>query len=165
MKAILDASPLIAFFDELEEPDVLLLSRKLGYELLVPNHVWLFDVSKDPAKALLSKCIESGDIATLPECEPAKVERFMNLHPSLGAGESEAILTAIQFKSAGFDTVCILDERPARHIAQQSGIPIMGTIGIINALMKAGLISGTQVSELKEKLAGSKFRVERRLLR
>lgn len=165
LKAILDASPIIAFFDELREPDILLLTRGLGYELLLPYHVWRFDILKDPAKTTLSNCIEDGEITTLPPLDPARLNRFMSLHPSLGAGESEVILNAVQIASIETDVLCILDDLPARHAAQQSDLHVTGTIGLIDALSKAGLIDSSKCDQLKTKLAGSRFRVDKRLLR
>ena len=165
LKAILDASPIIAFFDELEMPDILLLTCRLGYELLVPFHVQRFDIVKEPSKTMLAKCIKDGVISTLPPLDPARVEDFMNAHPSLGAGESEVILHAIDLRTAEIDVVCVLDERTARRAANQLGLPLVGTIGLISALSKANLIDVFKAGQLKNRLEDSKFRIDRRLLR
>jgi len=55
LKTILDASPIIAFFDEPEDPDILSLTCRLGYELPVPFHVRRFDMVKESSKTMLAK--------------------------------------------------------------------------------------------------------------
>lgn len=48
---------------------------------------------------------------------------------SLGAGESEAISLALEVSTR----LIILDDRPARRLAQSLNIPVIGTLGILLA--------------------------------
>lgn len=58
------------------------------------------------------------------------------LRAGLGQGESEAISLALELHA---DRV-ILDELPARGLAQRLNIPLIGTLGILLAAKRRGLI-------------------------
>jgi predicted nucleic acid-binding protein len=59
------------------------------------------------------------------------------LRTALGSGESEAISLALEI---GAQWV-ILDERPARRIAQALGLPVIGTLGVLLASKRRGLLT------------------------
>jgi uncharacterized protein len=58
------------------------------------------------------------------------------LRTALGPGESEAIALALEI---GAQWV-ILDERPARRLAQALGLPVIGTLGVLLASKRRGLL-------------------------
>ncbi len=58
------------------------------------------------------------------------------LQASLGAGESEAITLALQEKAR----IIILDDRPARRTAESLGLQVIGTLGVLSAAKRKGLI-------------------------
>lgn len=58
------------------------------------------------------------------------------LTASLGDGESEAINLAVEINA---DRV-ILDDRAARRLAQSMGVPIIGTLGILLAAKRRGIL-------------------------
>lgn len=64
------------------------------------------------------------------------------LRASLGPGESEAISLALEANAR----LLILDERPARRLAQALGLPIIGTLGILLAAKKRSLLTDVQPS-------------------
>ncbi len=165
MKAILDATPIIAFFDELRDPETLLLLRQLGYELLAPEYICQEEILSEPSAGRLRRCIELGQISTLPKFELTQLTRFMNTHPSFGIGESEVILHAVSFRLRGIGVLCVLDEKMARKVAAGLGLPIKGTIGIINLLAASQLITPEAEKVLKGRLLGSSFRMDKKLLK
>lgn len=165
MKAILDASPIIAFFSEMREPDILLRLRRIGYELLVPEAVFRQDIIQEPAKRILAESIANGSVTLLPSTAAATLEAFMNSHPSLGEGESEVILHAIESRSRGEAAVCAIDEKAARRIAADLGLVVKGTIGVLRTLRDHGLIEEQDLARLREKLRASGFRADASLLR
>jgi uncharacterized protein len=59
------------------------------------------------------------------------------LKTTLGAGESEAITLALQEKAR----LIILDDRPARRMAESLGLQVIGTLGLLTTAKKRGLIS------------------------
>lgn len=165
LKAILDASPIIAFFAEMHEPEVLFLLRRLGYELLVPDAVSRYDITREPSKTILAQSVANGSMSLLPAVAPAELATFMQSHPSLGEGESEAILLTIEFLSHREDAVCIVDERAARRVAADFGLPVKGTLGVLRTLQDSGLIDREDLTRLKGRLQASGFRADASLLR
>lgn len=67
------------------------------------------------------------------------------LGASLGPGESEAISLALEVRAR----LVVLDDRPARRLAQASKLPAIGTLGILLAGKRQGLLG-----ELKPCLDG-----------
>lgn len=165
MKAILNASPIIAFFDELRDSGKLLLLRSLDYELIVPDHVWRHEIVKEPSSSVLAECIREGSVLVMPPPGSPDVEDFLRNHPALGPGESEVILNALSLRAAGEEVVCILDEGPARGIAGQLGLRVTGTLGLILTLRESGLITEDEERRLRNGLRSSTFRMSDDLLR
>ena len=58
------------------------------------------------------------------------------LSASLGAGESEAIALALECAASWV----LLDDRPARRLADALGLPVVGTLGILLASKRRGLL-------------------------
>lgn len=71
----------------------------------------------------------------------------------LGPGETEAISLALELRAARV----ILDDLPARVLAQKLGIPLIGTLGILLAAKRRGLI--TSIREPIDTLRTGGFRV------
>lgn len=59
------------------------------------------------------------------------------LAASLGRGETEAISLALEVTVRWV----ILDDRPARRLAQSLGLPVIGTLGILLAARRQGLLT------------------------
>jgi len=165
LKAVLDASPIIAFFDELRRPDVLLLTRRIGYELFVPHAVVEKDIVKEPGATGLQNCLADSSISRLPPIDREVLAKFLRAHPSLGDGESETIIHVKVFCETGERALCVLDEGPARRIARSLGLEMKGTIGIINELGRLGILDETGVESLKRNLRATTFRVAERFLK
>lgn len=72
---------------------------------------------------------------------------------SLGQGESEAIGLALESKSQ----LIILDDRPARRLAQSLSLPVIGTLGILLAAKNKNLIPS--VKPCLEELLRFDFRI------
>jgi predicted nucleic acid-binding protein len=79
------------------------------------------------------------------------------LGASLGPGESEAVALALEVKSGWI----ILDERPARRVAQGLGLPVIGTLGIFLAGKRRGLLA--VVRPTLDALAERGFRIAPKL--
>ena len=56
---------------------------------------------------------------------------------SLGPGESEAIALSLEVGARWL----ILDDRPARRLAQALGLPVIGTLGVLLAAKRRGFLS------------------------
>jgi predicted nucleic acid-binding protein len=77
----------------------------------------------------------------------------------LGAGEREAISLTLELSAERL----ILDDRPARLLAQTLGLKIVGTLGILLAAKRRGLIE--QVRPSLDALAKQSFFMSPRLYR
>ncbi len=157
LRAILNASPIIAFFEELRSHRTLLLLKHLKYELYVPQAV-RDDIVKEPSAHLLSQCISDGDIVVLPSQGRDIAREFQLAHPALGTGELEVILHALDLRTET-EVVCILDDRPARRVARSLDLSIIGTVGILKLLRDSRLTSRAEDSVLRKRLRSSSFRV------
>lgn len=86
--------------------------------------------------------------AVLQETAPLTLPNWIIEHPvtqpigsqvlsaRLGAGESEAISLAVELSARWL----ILDDRPARRLAQALGLPLIGTLGLLLVAKRRGLI-------------------------
>lgn len=81
----------------------------------------------------------SLEVARLPWLKTIKIrdqQLFNSLLTQLDAGESEAIVLAIQLKA----DVLLIDEKKGRRIALQNNIHIIGLLGILVEAKKAGVL-------------------------
>jgi hypothetical protein len=140
---VADASPLIA----LQQIGQLRLLRAVFTELTVP-----------PAVAR----------EILPSVPPAPwiVERRLTqpiapvvLRAHLGAGESEALSLAVEIRAARL----FVDERAARRVAAALGLSVVGTLGVLLAAKRTGLV--TEVRPLIDELLRQGFWVAPRLVK
>jgi predicted nucleic acid-binding protein len=140
-RVISNASPLIA----LEQIDHLELLEKLFGTLLVPPAV-VREVT--PAVALPPWIIQQA----LTQPIGPRI-----LGASLGPGESEAISVALETRVR----LVILDDRPARRLAQALHLPVIGTLGILLAAKRRQLVPA--IGPLLDALLEHEFRIAPRL--
>ncbi|GIW41439.1 MAG: nucleic acid-binding protein [Candidatus Binatia bacterium] len=80
------------------------------------------------------------------------------LRGSSGPGESEAIALALETRARWL----IMDDRPARRIAEALGLPVIGTLGISLTSKRKGHLPS--VRPCLESLAASGFRISQELM-
>jgi len=73
-------------------------------------------------------------------------------YPLLGKGEL-AVLAQATIGSG----VCVLDDKRARNAAKENDLPYTGTLGLLDALHSAALLTGSEVSAITECLASHGF--------
>jgi predicted nucleic acid-binding protein len=78
---------------------------------------------------------------------PVERDRFMQL----GRGESDAISLALEHPIS----TLLLDDRAARKIATALGLPLIGTVGILEKAAEMGLID---LGDAFERLKATDFR-------
>lgn len=120
-----NSSPLIA----LDQIDQLELLTQLFGNLTIPPAV---------ANEITSLILPDW-ISERPLIQPIEPDDFA---ASLGPGECEAIRLATECKA----TWVILDDRPARRLAKALGIPVVGTIGILVAAKRRGMLAEVRSS-------------------
>lgn len=128
---IADASIIIA----LEKIDILPLLCKIYSEIIIPEAV-LKEIENLSLPCFSIRAVQGTFVEFL-------IENF-----NIGRGEAEVIALAYQ---TGLRA--LIDDLKARKIAENLGIRISGTIGILIKAEKLGLISSTlaKAKELKEK--------------
>ncbi|MGH7137585.1 MAG: DUF3368 domain-containing protein [Pirellulales bacterium] len=123
---ISNASPLIA----LEQIGQLALLEQLFNSVVVPPAV----VREVSASVALPVWIAEQALS-----QPVG-PRILNA--SLGAGETEAISLSLEVRAR----LLILDDRPARRLAQALGLSIIGTLGVLLAAKQRNLLPAVRPS-------------------
>lgn len=127
-KRITNTSPLI-LLAKLDRLDLL----RLGVDkVLVPSAVFKEIGAKGD---VATKRVEAYRGVWLEECKVTRPE-LARLLPDLGEGEVEVIVQAMQ---ENIVDVC-LDDQDARRIARRVGLQPIGTVGLLIAAKKRGLI-------------------------
>ena len=111
MPVVSNSSPLIA----LEQIGQLDLLQSLFIEIVIPDQVAVETVASVQARSWIRK--QSLSLPLLPAVE----------RPGLGPGEREAICLAIEVKA---DAI-VLDDDPARKLATELGLRVIGTAGVL----------------------------------
>lgn len=132
---IADASCLIV----LENIQELSLLHKLFGEVLITEEV------KDEFGFDLPEWLK------VREVKDQSKKEILNL--ILDKGEASAIALALEIA----ESVLIIDEKKGRRIAQESGLKIVGTLGLILKAKENNLIDSTE--EILEKLENADFRI------
>ncbi|MCK0506045.1 DUF3368 domain-containing protein [Aromatoleum anaerobium] len=149
---VADSGPLIA----LARLELLRLLPSHFDEVLVPDEVFAectIQPQRLGARAILA-ARESG----LFECVAVTGTAQFAADHLLGRGEAAALILAR-------DRACpaLVDERKGRRVAQQLGIPVVGTVGILLAARQAGNVDA--LSPLFDALAAFGYRVPADLMR
>ena len=160
MILITDATLLIAIYDERElgEPEILEKILSMGYDLIIPAAV-----GKE-----VRRYQEHGlDISQFESTIPFKKEWFplQTSNYQLGEGEIEVIAYGLYLKNINEEYLCLLDDKKPRTIATNLGLKIIGTLGIMDKLFLAELLTREEYIQCLKKLKKSKFRVPSKAIR
>ncbi|MCC6387412.1 MAG: DUF3368 domain-containing protein [Dehalococcoidia bacterium] len=154
MTAVADTSPLLA----LASLDLLHILPRLFERTLVPPAV-VFEATERrpgaPGADAIRRALTDG---LLHLSEPSDTGSRLYLPAWLGPGESEAIRLAFD---VGADWL-VLDDRGARRYAADLGLPVLGTVRVLETARDAGLLP--RVTPLLEQLRASGFRLGHELI-
>jgi predicted nucleic acid-binding protein len=141
-----DTSPLrvLAHLDRLD-----ILTRLFGTVYVPPSVVAELSVATSGVPALSIDRIPGARVQA-----PTDLPRVRDLRERLGAGESEAIVLALELRA---DFV-LIDESRGRAISERLGLTPLGALGLLVRAKHAGLLPA--VAPLIQRLeAGLEFRV------
>lgn len=149
---IFDATVLIAFLREMDCPDtVTALAKK--YTIVVPEGV-ASEITKQPGKSRLQKLARQRSIKITKLTPKAQTlaTRFMDDHPFLHKGESEAVaLSKTEYRRA-----CIVsDDKRARRLFRM--LKFEWTREILCIMQENGMISAEAHAEKIARLDASGF--------
>ena len=146
MKAVSDTSPLV-FLAKLGYLDNL---KKIFHRLYIPPAVYNeLSAKKNDVQRAVETLREGSFIAVKEAGE--HLLRLTTLH----TGEMEAIALAKRL-----DCWIMVDDAKARELANREGLKVIGTVGLLNVMMKRGQIKETPET-LFEKLQSYKFQMRK----
>lgn len=128
------------------------LLEALYGRVVIPRAVW-DELHKPGAPALLRQWIEALP-AWVEVREASGPDASLNLDP----GELEAITLALELQA----DLVLLDERRGRREAAGRGLTVTGTLGVLDAAARRGLI---ELSDALTRLRQTSFRAQPNLLR
>lgn len=136
MIVIADTTPLIS----LMKVGHLSLIQQLFGEILIPNAVYkeLVSNTKFPDE---SRQIRESDFIKKVEISNTAAVELLRRSSGLDAGESEAIILSDSMDAS----LLLMDEVKGRQVANQMGIPLMGTIGILLVAYQEKLLSKDEI--------------------
>jgi uncharacterized protein len=104
---------------------------------LVPSAV-LHEIRQksDPAVAVIEAALRSHLLEECPDRDPTVLAQL----PGLGSGESEVIAQALGRQISSV----VLDDMDARRTARSVGLQPIGTVGLLLAAKKRGLLPSVQ---------------------
>lgn len=152
MIVVSNTSPLIA----LSKIGYVVYLRELFERVCIPKSVELETSKKDDdVWDTTEKQIKQGFVV-VKTVKNVSLVRILN--QELGIGESEAIALSVEIKP---DFV-LLDDLEAREYARSFGLNVIGTLGIIRALLRRGIVKETP-KEIYEKLKSIDFWISEEL--
>jgi len=127
------------------------LIKKLFDKLVIAKSVFE-EVRKSEVLAEVDKLIDAGfaEVAATSKRELLDMLSF-----SIGRGEAETIALALELKA----DIALLDDLRARRTAERSGVKVMGTLGMLKALIDMEAIR-EKPEQLCEKLIEQGFWIE-----
>jgi len=155
MTAVFNSSPII-FLSKLD-----LMKKTLSlFELIYIPELVIGEVlsKKDESRKVLAELLKCNKLVKVK----GKNKRvFKSLNKTLGKGESEVIVCAIESEK---ESVVILDDYVARKEALKLGLKIRGTLGIIKRLYELKEVS-PDPKDLYKRLMCIDFRVKKKIFK
>lgn len=155
MIVISDTTPVISLI-KISRLDLL---EKLFGEVLVPETV-LRELTTNTAFKKEAEIVQSSSFIKTSSIQNRKSLEILRAASGLDDGESEAIILADELQS----DVLIIDERRGRKVAQNLGITITGTVGILVQAHSENMISEEEVKICFEHLKDSGIRLSDSLI-
>ena len=154
MNYIFDTSSVIVLIEICRLKEVLLkFSRDNG--LFIPLRVKEeFLYGSDP-----SKNIDFDDIFSV---KPIELDK--RLLPYFHFDSFDGVIWVISYACKNSNCICVIDEEFGRKISTLFNVRFTGAMGIIIELRKAGLLSGKDLLDIKERIRKSKFYHTEKLL-
>ncbi|OLC35158.1 MAG: hypothetical protein AUH84_03700 [Thaumarchaeota archaeon 13_1_40CM_4_38_7] len=151
---------IIAIVNEIKYPELIDKLLKLNHELFVPSSVYdelLDENSKRECKGL----IENDKLKVCRLNTKTEVEDFQKSYPYLGKGECDSMLQFTKLTKNAQKVYCILDDKPARKVADSLNIQYTGLLGLVKLLKNRNAITSNEYDNIMKALEGSTFRMPR----
>ena len=133
-----------------------LLVKRYGVRLYITAEVYTeLSAGAEAARVnidSLAADLEAGRVSFAPPSKASMMERQQIYRRSLGAGEASCMAHAAI--SGG---VVASDDRAARRLCREEGIPVTGTIGILTACVRKGSLSVSRAENLHAAMVKNGF--------
>lgn len=106
-----------------------------------------------------SESIDFDDIFSV-----INVELDTRLLPYFNFDSSDGAIWVMSYACKNLDCFCVIDEEYGRNICRFFNLKLRGSIRIIIELRKAGLLSGKDLLDIKDRIRKSKFYYTEKLL-
>lgn len=148
-----DSTPLIY----LARTGVLEKLKELGDELVIPHlvhgEVVIGGMDRGAADALLvDRCVKEGMFRIVYPEQKKPSEYFGNI-PGLHEADAETLAIARELQG-----IAVMDEAKGRRIAEIEGIEVRGSIYLLFRLLKADVLSGTELRRTLDSMIGTGWR-------
>lgn len=150
----MDTTSAIAFVEEMGRPDLLDQLGALGYKLELPPSVQI-ELKSDATRKRIEFIPGVRFLTSGAPAEHGLKARF----PQLGAGEISVLARAQELMTQEIPFTCVLDDGRARRAAEKLGLPLTGTLGLLQRLQQRGKISETERKGIISKLKQAGFRL------
>lgn len=153
---VFNASPLILLFEEINEPQLLMLVKKIDSNLVVPIEVYE-EIDSRKAKALLDDCVNNKILTISHSGSKDTVQNLTNRFPTLHSGEISVIAHTYDNPTK---YVCIIDDGKAREVAEKLHLPLKGLFGLLLDLYARKEIDMYRLKNICQKINNSSFRID-----
>lgn len=155
MIVVSDTTPIISLI-KINRLDLL---EKLFQEVLVPDAVYR-ELTTNQSFSAEAEEVKKAKFLKVSPVQNKQSIQILQAVSGLDDGESEAIVLAGEKQS----DVLIIDERRGRKVAQQLGITITGTVGILVQANYEGMLSKADAKTCMNFLKQSNIRLSENLI-
>ena len=155
MIVVSDTTPIISLI-KINRLDLL---EKLFQEVLIPDAVYR-ELTTNQSFSAEAEVVKNAKFLKVSPVQNKQSIQILQAVSGLDDGESEAIVLAGEKQS----DVLIIDERRGRKVAQQLGITITGTVGILVQANDEGMLSKADAKTCLNFLKQSNIRLSENLI-
>jgi len=156
---ILDATTIIAIFNEIDYLELIDKIRRLGHDLAVLSHVMESELLDGTTLRGIKKYVDDKKIHVIKNNTIDEIKEFRKDFPGLGLGECDSMLSYQKLKESENSVYCILDDAKARHKAGELRIKFTGLIGLLGMMRDKSILTNGEVRVIVERLRDSDFRL------
>ena len=157
LQLLLDTSVIIAFCTECKRPYLFEKLTENHFDLFVPIGVANEIKQSDKSYSEFQKLLHKKTIVILEKLDEKEIKTLNNKHPYLDRGEIEVMLQGLKAKKKNIQYNCVIDDRRARKVAQDYGLNLIGTIGLLENMHRGNIISSNELASIIHDLKSSGF--------
>lgn len=154
MLIVSDTTPLISL---LKAGQIGLLQKLFG-KIIIPDAVYN-ELTQNPAYYDETIVIKESEYICVESVENIESVKILRNVTGLDAGESEAIVLMDEKKA----DLLLMDERRGRKVAEQMGLTLTGTIGILLRAYDKGFLTDKEVENCLDILKSSRIHISKTL--